>query len=170
MTQDHYAVYHFMVSKFGGNQFSSAEEFFQGIKQNLATKRFVPSKVWGVYNLDTQTLMAEGYYCRYGFDLIKVKEGIVREYYRRLISEKNYAFVAYNLDSLEPIEYYKNMGKQELKFDWYTNEKKQVNNFCDYLGLPEGVRLAIKKFQFKYSVFAYSNKPYGRIVEFNFPK
>lgn len=170
MTQDHFTVYQYMVSKFGGQSFDMIEDFKEGISSEIATKRFIPSKAWGIYNLDSKRFMAEGYYCRYGFDLIKVKNGIVSEYYRRLICEKNYAFVAYDLDTLEPIEYYKNIGRQEWKFDWCTGEKKQVNNFCDYLGLPEDCKLAIKEFQYKYNVFAYASKPYGRIVEFNFPK
>ena len=168
MTQDHYIVYQFMVSKFGGQSFDTIEDFSEGINSGLATKRFIPCKAWGVYNVDSKVMVAVGYYCRFGFDLVKVKNGEVSEYYRRLISEKKYAYIAYDLNSLEPIEYYKNIGQQEWKFDWHTGEKKQVNTFCDYFGLPTDIRLAINDFQFKYNVFGYAMKPYGRVVEFNF--
>lgn len=170
MTRDHFTVYQFMVSKFGGISFNSDQEFFQGIKANTATKRFLPSKTWGMYNIDTKELLAEGYLCRYGFDLIKVKNGVVHEYYRRLVSGKNSSFVAYNLDTLEIIENYKNIDNQLWKYNWETDEKLQANNNCKYETLPDDFKEAIQGFHYKQYIFMYAIKPYGRIVEFYYPK
>ena len=170
MLDDHFAVYQFMVSKFGGISFSSSEEFVQAAKNGSATKRFIPSKTWGMYNIDTKEILAEGYLCRYGFDLIKVKKGIVTEYYRRLLSSKRWTFVAYNLQTLDIIESYQNIENQLRKFDWITGEKLQANNNCTYSTLPEDFRLAIKSFAYRDHVFMYAIKPYGRVVEFYYPK
>lgn len=170
MTKDHFSVYQFMVLKFGGKSFNSIEEFIHGIESGDAAKRFIPSKTWGMYNIDTKKLLIEGYLCRYGFDLIKVKNGIVSEYGRRLVSGKNSVFVTYNLDNLEILENYKNIGNQLIKFDWLTGEQLQANNNCKYETLPEDFKIAIKDFQYKQHVFMYAIKPYGRIVEFYYPK
>lgn len=170
MTQNHYEVYQFMVSKFGGKSFDSIQEFYQGIETNLATKRFLPSKTWAMYNIDSKEILAEGFLCRYGFDLIKVKNGKVSEYYRRLVSGRNSAFVAYDLATLDIIENYKNIDNQLWKFDWKTGEKLQANNNCKYESLPEDFKSAIKDFYYKNQVFMYAIKPYGRIIEFYYPK
>ncbi|HSI44078.1 MAG TPA: hypothetical protein VK949_07010 [Methylotenera sp.] len=170
MTQDHYLVYEFMVSKFGGQSFDSMEALAQGIKDDSATKRFIPSKTWAMYNIDSREILAEGFLCRYGFDLIKVKNGRVSEYYRRLVSAKNSAFVAYDLNTLEIIENYKNIGNQLWKFNWKTGEKLQANNNCNYESLPDEFKRGIDDFRFKHQVFMYAVKPYGRIVEFYYPK
>lgn len=170
MTQDHFTVYQFMVSKFGGKSFDTIGDFSQGIESEIATKRFIPSKTWAMYNIDTKAILAEGYLCRYGFDLIKVKNGAVSEYYRRLVSGKNSAFVAYDLQTLEIIENYNNIDNQLWKFDWNTGEKLQSNNNCKYDTLPEDFKLSIQDFSFKHHVFMYAIKPYGRIVEFYYPK
>jgi hypothetical protein len=169
MTRDHWIVYEFMVSKFGGKSFASEHAFFQAlINQEDVTRRFVPSKAWGVYNIDSKTMVAEGYYCRYGFDMIKVKNGVVSEYYRRLVSEKHASFVAYDLDIMEVTEYYKTVDNQEYKFDSRTGKILQVNNYCTYMALPREFKLALSDFEYKTSVFIYAIKPYGRIVEFNY--
>lgn len=170
MTQDHFTVYQFMVSKFGGQSFDTMEGFSRGIEANTATKRFIPSKTWAMYNIDTKKILAEGYLCRYGFDLIKIKDGKVSEYYRRLTSGRNSSFVAYDLDTLEIIEDYKNIGNQLWKYDWETGEKLQANNNCKYETLPEDFKQSIDDFSFKHHVFMYAIKPYGRIVEFYYPK
>jgi len=170
MTQDHFSVYQFMVSRFGGKSFESIEDFSQGIVSRTVTKRFIPCKTWAMYNIDTQTILAEGYLCRYGFDLIKVKNGVVSEYYRRLVSGKNSAFVAYDLDTLEIIEYYKNIDNELWKFDFKSDEKMQANNNCKYETLPDDFKVAIMDFEYKHQVFMYATKPYGRIVEFYYPK
>lgn len=170
MTENHFTAYQFMVSKFGGKSFDSMQEFTLGIEANIATKRFIPSKTWAMYNIDTETILAEGYLCRYGFDLIKVKNGVVSEYYRRLVSGKNSAFVAYDLDTLEIIESYKNEANQLWKYDWNTGEKLQANNNCTYETLPEDYKLALKDFKYKQHIFMHAIKPYGRIVEFYYPK
>ncbi|EUJ10337.1 hypothetical protein Meth11DRAFT_1151 [Methylophilaceae bacterium 11] len=170
MTQDHFTVYQFMVSKFGGQSFDTIESFSQGLLANTVTKRFVPSKTWAMYNIDTKEILAEGYLCRYGFDLIKVKDGQVCEYYRRLVSGRNSTFVAYDLDTLDIIESYKNIGNQLWKYDWKTGEKLQANNNCTYDTLPEEIKRSIKDFRFRHHIFMYAHKPYGRIVEFYYPK
>lgn len=170
MTQDHFTVYQFIVSKFGGKSFETIEDFSKGIEANIATKRFIPSKTWAMYNIDTKEILAEGYLCRYGFDLVKIKNGKVSEYYRRLVSGRNSAFVAYDLDTLEIIESYKNMDNQLWKFNWETGEKLQVNNNCKYETLPDDFKNSLKDFNYKDYVFMYAVKPYGRIVEFYYPK
>lgn len=170
MTQDHFLVYQFMISKFGGKSFNTFNEFAQGVEANLATKRFLPSKTWAMYNIDTKEILAEGFLCRYGFDLIKVKNGIVCEYYRRLVSQRNSAFVAYDLVTLDIVENYKNIGNQLWKFDWQTGEKLQANNNCNFDTLPDDYKDAIKDFPHKHHVFMHAIKPYGRIVEFYYPK
>lgn len=171
MTRDHWLVYEFMVGKFGGISFDSAEAFAEALfSGGDVTKRFVPCKTWGMYNIDQKTILAEGYLCRYGFDLIKVKNGAIAEYYRRLVSGKNSAFVAYDLETLEVVEHYKNEANQLWKFDSNTGDRMQANNNCTYATLPEDYKDAIADFKFREHVFMYAQKPYGRVVEFYYPK
>jgi hypothetical protein len=169
MTENHFKVYQFMVSKFGGVFFDSMLAFEEGVRLGKATKRFIPGKTWGMYNIDSQELMAEGYLCRYGFDLIKVKNGNVAEYYRRLISNEKYCFIAYDIDTLAPIESYSNIGNQLHKFDWNSGDLKQKNNNCTYDSLPDDFREATKHLTYKRHIFMYAIKPYGRVVEFYYP-
>jgi hypothetical protein len=170
MTEDHLAVYQFMISKFGGIQFDSLAEFQEAIKAGAATKRFLPGKTWGMYNIDTKEILAEGYLCRYGFDLIKVKQGKVTEYYRRLLSNKQYCFVSYDLETLHPIETYRNEGNQLNKYDWLTDGLGQSNNNCTYDTLPDDFKAAVEGFAYRSQIFMYAVKPYGRVVEFCYPR
>jgi hypothetical protein len=170
MTHDHWAVYQFMVNKFGGRSFETYEAFAEAVLLGEATKRFVPNKTWGMYNIDTKKILAEGYLCRYGFDLIKVKQGVVTEYYRRLVSGKNPAFVAYDLETLAPIERYRNIDNQLRKYDWQSDEQLQANNNCTFATLPEDFKTMIQDFEFKHMVFIFAVKPYGRVVEFHYPQ
>lgn len=170
MTLDHLTVYQFMVSKFGGIYYETVESFLQGIANGEVTKRFIPSKTWAMYNIDTKEILAEGYLCRYGFDLVKVKSGVVTEYYRRLVSGRNAAFVAYDLDTLEIVEYYRNIDKQLCKFDAKTELMLQANNNCTFETLPVDFQDALVGFKYKHQAFMYAIKPYGRVVEFSYPR
>lgn len=171
MTRNHWLVYEFMVARFGGVSFASQEAFFKAlITGGNITKRFVPAKVWGVYNIDTKQILAEGYFCRYGFDLIKVKGGEVSEYYRRTLSSKDKACIAYDLKTLNVIEYYKIENQKMLKFNAQTDELMQESVIVSYETLPSEFRSSIQDFSFKDSVFMCAIKPYGRIVEFYYPK
>lgn len=166
MTVDQFTAYQFMVSKFGGIGFNTFEEFELAVKTGKATKRFIPSRTWGMYNIDTKEILAEGYLCRYGFDLVKISKGKVTEYYRRLVSNKEKRFIAYDLDTLQPKEYYRNVENQLRKYDWKTGEQLQANNNCSYESLPKDVQDALRGFRYQRSVFMHAVKPYGRVVEF----
>lgn len=169
MTEDYFTVYEYMVSKFGGVSYANLSDFDSGVKSGAATKRFIPSKIWGMYNIDTNEILAEGYLCRYGFDLIKIKNKKVTEYYRRLLSNKRYCFVAYNIESLELIESYSNIDNQLRKYDWLSGDLRQANNNCTYDTLPVDFKEAISHLEYKSQVFMYAIKPYGRVVEFYYP-
>ena len=56
MTQDHFLVYQFMASKFGGLSFDYLQELSKAVAAGSATKRFVPIKAWAMY-----TLIAKSY-------------------------------------------------------------------------------------------------------------
>lgn len=168
--QDHYAVYQYLVNKFGGVSFDTPESFQEAVTTGAATKRFVPSKTWGMFNIDTKEVLAEGYLCRYGFDLVKVSKGVVTEYYRRLLSNKRWAFIAYDVETLEPKERYQNIGNQLCKFDWLTGQPLQANNNCTFDSLPTDFQSEIQTFPYRKNVFMYAIKPYGRVVEFSYPK
>lgn len=170
MTEDHFIVYQFMATRFGGVAYDTFKAFQQGVASGDASKRFLPSKTWGMYNIDTNELLAEGYLCRYGFDLVKVKNGKVSEYYRRLLSNKDHCFVAYDVDTLKVVETYRNVDNRLNKYDWPSGELKQSNNNCNYEMLPEDFKAAISSFAYKNNVFMYAIKPYGRVVEFYYPR
>lgn len=170
MTEDHLAVYQFMVSKFGGIPINSLTEFQAAIQAGTATKRFLPGKTWGMYNIDTKEILAEGYLCRYGFDLIKVKRGQVTEYYRRLLTNKDYSFVSYDLETLDVIETYRNEGGRLNKYNWSTGELGQSNNNCTYDTLPDDFKIAVGSFAYRSQIFMHAVKPYGRVVEFYYPR
>jgi len=169
--RNHWLVYEFMVTRFGGVSFASKESFFDAlIAKGEVTKRFVPARAWGMYNIDTRQILAEGYLCRYGFDLIKVKNGVVSEYYRRTLSSKDRSFVAYDLETLDVIEYYQNENQQMVKYNAQTGERMQSNIKVSYETLPAEFLSAIQDFKYKESVFMCAVKPYGRVVEFYYPK
>lgn len=171
MTSDHWLVYEFMVAKFGGISFTSKELFTEAlVSSGEVTKRFVPAKTWGMYNIDTRQILAEGYLCRYGFDLIKVKNGTVSEYYRRTLSSKDRTFVAYDLKTLDVIEYYQNESQQMVKYNAQTGERMQGNIKASFETLPPEFLSGIEDFKYKNSVFMCAVKPYGRVVEFYYPK
>lgn len=169
--RNHWLVYEFMVAKFGGISFASDDLFYRAlVAGGEVTKRFVPAKTWGMYNIDTKQILAEGYLCRYGFDLVKVKSGIVSEYYRRTLSTKDRSFVAYDLETLDVIEYYQNEDGQMVKYKAQTGERMQGNIKVSYETLPPEFRSSIQDFEYKESVFMCAIKPYGRVVEFYYPK
>jgi hypothetical protein len=171
VTSDHWLVYEFMVTRFGGISFDSKESFTEALLTGgVVTKRFVPAKTWGMYNIDTRQTLAEGYLCRYGFDLVKVKNDMVSEYYRRTLSSKDRSFVAYDLETLDVIEYYQNEGEQVVKYNAQTNQRMQGNVIASYEALPNDFKSALQDFRYKESVFMYAIKPYGRVVEFYYPK
>jgi len=170
MTSEHYLVYQYMVSIFGGNSFSSLQELENAVMNKSATMRFIPSRTWGMYNIDTKEIISKGYLCRYGFDLIKVSNNKVVEYYRRLLANKDWCFIAYNLEDMTPKEAYRNVENKLCKYDWKTKELLQSNINCSNETLPNDYKSLISDFEYQDSVFMCASKPYGKVVEFYYPK
>ena len=65
MTQDHFLVYQFMASKFGGLSFDSLQELSKAVAAGSVTKLFVPIKAWAMYSIDCNEIFANCYI--YGF-------------------------------------------------------------------------------------------------------
>jgi hypothetical protein len=81
------------------------------------------------------------------------------------VNKGDITFVAYDLNTQKPIEYYKHNHVTETKYNFDTDELKQTNYFNTYEQLPEAIKLAVKDFIYKKYIFIYAEKPYGAIIE-----
>ena len=110
---------------------------------------------------------------------IKVQDGKVTEYYEaRAISniqgsqsgELTIACVTLTLDRKTPLEYYviDKQQHQEMKYEYGSNKLLQTNKFSNFIDLETSLQEEIKSIPVnkQTSFFLYSEKPYGRIVEF----
>jgi hypothetical protein len=99
---------------------------------------------------------------------VKIVNGAATEFYvfqPEGIDKGNITYVSYHVSTQNPIEYYTQDIHKETKYDFETEELKQINYFSKYDNLPEVIKLAVKDFNYKKYIALYAEKPYGTIVE-----
>lgn len=123
-----------------------------------------PIYVYTYYNIDTKSNICDIYSTRYGYDWYKINESGVVEYYTQSnVSE--FRYVSYDINTMLPLEKYKRIDHlTEHKYDLDMN-LLQVNNSINN-EIPDSWLADIEDFKFKAHIIAWSEKPYGRIVEY----
>lgn len=156
-------AYNFFAIKFGWPQKISEEEL-----DSEPLKGRIPDIHSKMYLIETQELFSEIYHIYNTSYCVKIKDGKITDFYTTgdgHINKPNCSFITYDIQTNQPIEYYKIDGNFENKYDYNTDELLQQNIMCEFKDLPENIKTQLQQFQFKDKIKLYAIKPYGAIVE-----
>jgi hypothetical protein len=156
-------AYNFLANKLGWPQKNTLEEVMSDKDRNK-----VPMVRYQTYLLESLDLVSTVYQFFGHKYSVKVVQGKVTEFYIKNpegVTKDNITYVAYDIETDKPTEYYREDNDTETKYDFETDEVKQVNYFTKYANLPEDVKNLLTSFKYKNYVHIYAEKPYGRIVE-----
>ena len=126
-----------------------------------------------VYNLTADRLWARVF--RYSdsdgsFWLIKVKEGVVTDWYKKsaTVNGTQYSWVTFDLNTGEPLETYTADLNGVLHKTVLSNPDAPVvsTTFAKYDTLPQEYKTLTPDWMDKNSIFAWSEKSYGKIIEY----
>lgn len=188
LLKEDFAAYQYVANMFDLQQYQTAEEYYFS---KSFRKSIVPFSL--MYNLDTKCI--QSYIFRFLLrdrisyaaqilptHAVKIQNGVVTEYYEaRAISniergkeeELSIVCVTFTLDRKTPLEYYllDREERKEYKFEYGTNKLLQTNVFSSLFELDVETQQHIEELQTTKGIlfFMHSQKPYGRIVEFNVP-
>ena len=134
---------------------------------SVELKSRLPKFRGAAYCIDSHSILFEYYSFLSDTYWVKVKNGAVSEIYLANSPIKPTAsFVTIDIATLKPIEYYKNTGQKEQKFDFYTDKFMQTNYFVkSFFDLPLEYQEKLQAFDKKDFIYSYAEKPYGKIVE-----
>jgi hypothetical protein len=99
---------------------------------------------------------------------VKIANGVITDFYILKpddVNKGDITYVAYDTNTKESIEYYRQNTRTETKYDFKTDQLKQTNYFSTYDNLPDNIKSAAKDFKYKKYIFIYAEKPYGTIIE-----
>jgi hypothetical protein len=162
--EDFYAAYAFMCGKTNKTaQSAGAIADVNGLSIE---------QTHGVYNLTANKLWARVF--RYNdsdgsFWLVKVKDNVVTDWYKKsaTVNGTQYSWVTFNLDTGEPLETYTTDSNGVLHKTVLSNPDTPVvsTTFAKYDALPQEYKALIPAWMDKSSIFAWSEKSYGKIIE-----
>lgn len=148
-------------TSFQEEDFAIANEFI-AIKEGVSPMEYR----YSVYNSTTKQIISRVFITSGYF--IKVSNGAVSEWYEidGKVNGIQHSFVALNTETGEPIEYYDYIDTALHKFSLDGTFIVSTNG-CSYDSLSEEMKTAVADFEFKDTIFMYSDKAYGLIFEFN---
>lgn len=160
---DRLIAYNFIADKLGWDSKKSDSEL-------LATEfhNRIPKNLSYAFSLETKGILSRLFSVLKGEYLIKVKDGAVVEFYSSnylLENKPKVSFVAFDINTNDVIEYYISENNCLNKYDFLTDNLKQVNHICRQDKVPESFQKDLIDFKEKNNIFIYASKPYGRIVE-----
>jgi len=166
MLADWYVAYQFYCAKFAQEpiSFGEAGAFVASGANPLFNNH-------SVFNLTTNARWSRtfGYFANDKLFHIKVKDGVVTDWYQHQASCDGieYEWVAFDLATGAPIEYYEKVGANLVKHDAATGEViVQTNFIAGPDELPQAFKDSLTGFAHLPTVFAWAHKSYGDIVEF----
>lgn len=163
------AAYNFLAKKLGLVEFSSEEELFSTIQNNTADKRCIPSFWFCVYDINSKQKIADLFTARNRFEIVKVANGVVTEFYRNFINQPIY-YRSYDLvDTEKETEYYSMDGVRLVKYDSNTHQELGYTTDVAAEKMPEDFEAKLSNFQYKDNILYWANKPYGQIVGVMYP-
>ena len=156
-------AYNYLASKLGWPTKHTLEEVLVDEDVNK-----VPVIAHQTYLIDSLKLVSTAYvFCKDKY-YVKVVDDEVTEFYifrPENVVKQDVTYVAYDINTEKPVEYYKIDGSIETKYDFDTDAVKQVNFNTCYDTLPANVKVKLKNFKYKRYIIIYAEKPYGRVVE-----
>lgn len=158
-------AYNFMAKFFGSLTIDSADQLEAAISNRTADPRCIPSFWYCDYDIDAKRRINSLWSMRYGFENIKVKDGVVVDHYR-LVNRADKLFVSLDLITKEEIEFYRNdpVTNRLNKHSTTTGEVLSWTKSDTYDSLPSEFKLALTDFPQKENIRYWAIKDYGRIV------
>lgn len=147
------------------NYFKASKEYadeFIAIRTGIAETEYS----YSVYNATSKEVISHVF--RAEEYLIKVAGEAVSEWYKQdgEINGIRYSYISLDLDTGTPIEYYNVDGPVMSKYDLSGNQVVSTHFFAP---VPEDKAVLLDDFSHRESIFAWSDKDYGFIVEFHGP-
>lgn len=157
------AAYNYFANYFGWPVLSTLKE----VVNNPHTERR-PKLMSQAFLVDDLSLISALYELQQEKYCVKIVGDEATEFYilkPEGVDKADITFVAYDINTQKPIEYYRQNTRVETKHDFESDQLKQVNYLSTYDKLPETIKLAVKDFKYKKYIFIYAKKPYGTIIE-----
>jgi hypothetical protein len=156
-------AYNYLANKLGWKLKDSLAEVMHDADVNK-----VPVIAHQTYLVDSLKLVSTVYVFFKDKYYVKVVGDEVTEFYifrPEDVAKQNITYVAYDVKTEKPVEYYKIDRNVETKYDFDTDAVKQVNFNITYDTLPENVKVKLKGFKYKKYIEIYAEKPYGHVIE-----
>jgi hypothetical protein len=163
MIEQKFVIYNFLAKKLGVDTYDSLDAFTNALENNTTDKRCVATKYYDVFDIDKQEVIASVYLARGEFEWIKIVGNKITEHYRQTI-KNGWCFIAYDILTEEPIEYYKAEGLVLSKYDYHTHEQTGFTNGGGWLSMPLRFKDKLKKNKYLHKVVYWAEKPYGSVV------
>jgi hypothetical protein len=163
MIEQIFTIYNFLANKINCKVYLSINEFEEDLSNNLLDNRFIAKKYYDIFDIDKQEIIGSVYTSRNSFEWIKIVNTTITEFYRRTI-KNNWFGISYDVNTFEPIEYYKVIDNTLYKFDFYTNEETGFTNNGGWEALPDYFKNKLDKTIYKNRIIYWAEKPYGNII------
>lgn len=156
-------IYNFLATKLGVDTYNSVIDYEEAVANGTADKRCIPYKYYDVFDLDVQIVIASVYLARNEFEWFKVVGNKITEHYRKTI-KNDWCFINYDVNTGEPIEYYKADGLKLNKYDYHTHTLTGFTNDGGWLSMPDKFKAKLDKNKYLHSIVYWAEKPYGNVV------
>jgi hypothetical protein len=165
LKEDRLIAYNFMAAFFVSPMMFSVDQLETAISNYTADPRCIPTFWYYDYDIDSKHRINSMWRMRYGFEIVKVKDGVVTDHHRtaRL---KHKEFISLDLITGKEIEFYRTdpVSWRVNKYSTATGELLSWTMPSAYSSLPEEFKVALTDFPYKDYIAYWSIKDYGRIV------
>jgi hypothetical protein len=163
MIEQKFAIYNFMAEKLNCVIYGSINDFQTALESNGLDRRCVASKWYDVFDIDKKENIAQVYFARDRFEFFKLVGNSITEHYRRTV-KNNWRYIAYDLVTGTPIEYYKTDGETLAKYDFATHEKTGFTTGSPWKNLPLQFKDKLNEAEYSNRIVYWSEKPYGNVI------
>ena len=167
--QENYCAFQNVGQSYNDPSFYQANQLVAN--EFIAIKEGIPSTQYdySIYNATTKTYTNQVFIAQDATStfLVKVLNGVVTEWYEEngVIDGVQHAYVSLNLETGEPIEYYDIVGTIMNKYS-LDGTFIVSTHLTGYPTIPEDKLALLEDFPYDNSIFAWSDKTYGFIVEY----
>jgi hypothetical protein len=163
MIEQKFAIYNFMAKKLDCVIYDSVDKFKAALDSSALDKRCVAKKWYDVFDIDKQENIAQVYLARDSFEIFKLVNNEITEHYQKTI-KNNWLYIAYDLVTGDPIEYYVVDGDNLNKYDFVTHEKTGFTTDSSWENLPEYFKNRLDKTKYSNKIMYWAEKPYGNVI------
>lgn len=158
-------AYNFLANKKSVETYVSFEQFTQDKASGKLNTECHAQFFCHYYDIDKKEIIATCW-IRDWVEEVKTVNKVVTEFYK-YYAHKDFVSVAYDLNTDQPIEYYRYNYNVLTKYMWDTHVIPPSGYNIDitsFKQLPQELQDSLVDFKYKDDISCYSLKPYGRLV------